>query len=248
MAAGGKLLFDAVLSAQLLVLAGPILLASALAVRREDGGPVFYLGERVGCDGRPFKMFKFRTMVVDAERFGPSSTAAGDARITQAGRFLRRYKLDELPQLIKVLKYEVPLGKGVIRRPGKDLTIVATSAMVREALTAAGRLAEAGIEAEVIDPRTLKPLDEALICASVARTGRLVVVDAAWRTCGFAAEVAALAAERLLPRLTAPVRRVTLPDLPAPASRCLEECYYISAADIHHAAMDVMRQPREDAL
>src|SRR5260221_10315298 len=87
-------------------------------------------------------------------------------------------------------------GVGEFRRPGRDLTIAATSFMVVEALAAAAVLADEGIEAEVIDPRTLKPLDEELILASVQRTGRLVIADAAWRMCGAASEIAAIVAER----------------------------------------------------
>jgi acetoin:2,6-dichlorophenolindophenol oxidoreductase subunit beta len=128
--------------------------------------------------------------------------------------------------------YEVPLGVGAIRRPGRDVTIVATSYMNVEALHAADLLAAEGIEAEVVDPRTLKPLDEDLIIDSVARTGRLVVADAAWRSCGAAAEVAALVADRAFSALRAPIRRVTLPEAPAPSSRSLEAVYYPKAADI----------------
>jgi pyruvate dehydrogenase E1 component beta subunit len=126
--------------------------------------------------------------------------------------------------------YEVPLGVGAIRRAGTDVTIVATSYMGLVAMDAAGTLAGQGISAEVIDPRSLSPLDEDLICGSVARTGRLVVVDAAWRPAGAAAEIAAVVAERV--RLRGPVRRVTLPYTPAPMSRALEAAYYPTAAEI----------------
>jgi len=74
-----------------------------------DGGPVFYRGERTGLYGKPFRIFKFRTMVVDADRIGGASTAEDDARITSVGKFLRKYKLDELPQLINVLRGEMSI-------------------------------------------------------------------------------------------------------------------------------------------
>ncbi|MFC1945698.1 alpha-ketoacid dehydrogenase subunit beta [Chloroflexota bacterium] len=135
--------------------------------------------------------------------------------------------------------YEVPLGKGIIRRAGRDVTIVATSHMVTLALEAATTLAAEGVDAEVLDPRTIKPLDEDMILASVAKTGRLVVADGGWHTCGFAAEVAALAAEQAFDSLKAPVIRVTLPDAPAPASQSLEQAYYPKAADIAAAMRDV---------
>ena len=79
----------------------------AILIKSEDGGPVFYRGERVGIRGKPFRIYKFRTMVVNAEKIGPSSTSDDDPRITKIGRFLRKYKLDELPQLINVLKGEM---------------------------------------------------------------------------------------------------------------------------------------------
>jgi len=84
----------------------PILLISLL-IKSEDGGPIFYRGVRVGRHGKQFRIFKFRTMVVDAEKMGASSTPEDDPRITKIGKFLRRYKLDEIPQLINVLKGEM---------------------------------------------------------------------------------------------------------------------------------------------
>ena len=90
-----------------LLLLGPLLFGIAWLVRREDRGPVFYRGVRAGLDGRPFRIFKFRTMVINADKIGGSSTADDDARITKTGKLLRKYKLDELPQLINVLKGEM---------------------------------------------------------------------------------------------------------------------------------------------
>lgn len=87
-----------------MVFLSPLLLWAAWRIKREDGGPVFYRGVRVGLHGKPFRIFKFRTMVVDAEKLGASSTSDDDPRITRIGNFLRKYKLDELPQLINVLK------------------------------------------------------------------------------------------------------------------------------------------------
>lgn len=81
----------------------PVLAGTALAVKLESSGPVFYRGIRTGLHGRPFRIFKFRTMVVDAERLGGPSTGRDDPRLTRIGRFLRRHKLDELPQLLNVL-------------------------------------------------------------------------------------------------------------------------------------------------
>jgi acetoin:2,6-dichlorophenolindophenol oxidoreductase subunit beta len=141
--------------------------------------------------------------------------------------------------------YHVPLGKGVIRRSGRDVTVVAVSNMALEAINAAETLAAEGIEVEVLDPRTLRPLDEELILSSLARTGRLVVADSGWRTCGVAAEIMALAAERGVHHLRAPVRRVTCPDLPTPAGYTLEQAYYPGEAQIVAAVRELLLGSRE---
>jgi len=98
-----KRFFDIAAATLGLVFLSPFLLWIAWLIRREDGGPVFYRGVRVGLRGKLFRIFKFRTMVVDAEKMGASSTSDDDLRITWIGKFLRKYKLDELPQLINVL-------------------------------------------------------------------------------------------------------------------------------------------------
>jgi lipopolysaccharide/colanic/teichoic acid biosynthesis glycosyltransferase len=102
-----KRLFDITLSLAGLVVVMPVLVVLALLIKMEDQGPVFYRGVRVGRYGRQFRIFKFRTMVKDAERIGGPSTADDDPRITRIGKIIRKYKLDELPQLINVLKGEM---------------------------------------------------------------------------------------------------------------------------------------------
>lgn len=84
-------------------------MAIAALIKKEDGGPIFYRGIRTGRYGKPFRVFKFRTMVVDAEKLGASSTSDDDERVTKIGKFLRKYKLDELPQLINVLVGDMSL-------------------------------------------------------------------------------------------------------------------------------------------
>jgi acetoin:2,6-dichlorophenolindophenol oxidoreductase subunit beta len=116
----------------------------------------------------------------------------------------------------------VPFGRAAIRREGSDVTIVAWSKMVGLALEAASQLADEGVEAEVIDPRTLVPLDEDAILASVAKTGRLVVVQEAPRRAGFAAEIVASVCERASDQLRSPVRRVAGKDVPLPMAPNLE--------------------------
>ena len=121
--------------------------------------------------------------------------------------------------------YLVPIGKGVIRREGKDVTIVGKLLTVYRAMAAADKLAEQGIQAEVIDPRTLVPLDKTLILDSVKKTGRLVIVEEDNLTNGWAAEIAAVVADEAFFWLDAPIRRVSAPDSPAPFAPAMEASY-----------------------
>jgi acetoin:2,6-dichlorophenolindophenol oxidoreductase subunit beta len=130
----------------------------------------------------------------------------------------------------------IPLGQGRIRRPGTDLTIVAIGSAVPQALTAATELADAGVSAEVIDPRTLVPCDWPLIFDSVRRTGRLVIADPARRTCGAAAEIAARAMESCWSSLRSAPVRVSWEDVPIPFSPVLEQAVTVSSAKIRAAA------------
>jgi len=106
---GLKRLLDVQASAVGLVVVSPVLIGVALAVRADSDGPILYRGLRAGRGGEPFHILKFRTMTPDAERVGGTTTAADDPRITRVGAFLRRYKLDELPQLMNVLRGEMSL-------------------------------------------------------------------------------------------------------------------------------------------
>lgn len=135
--------------------------------------------------------------------------------------------------------YRVPFGQAAVRREGKDVTIVALSIMVIEALKAADELAKEGIDAEVIDPRTLCPLDEDAILSSVRKTGRLVLCDTSWKTGGATAELAARVAEKAHASLKAGVRRVSCPDVPAPAGYTLEAAFYPSMKHVVVAAKEV---------
>ena len=102
-----KRLMDVLLSAGALLVLWPLFLLVAVAIKADDPGPVFYRQVRVGRGGRPFRIFKFRTMVTDADRKGPAITVGRDSRITRVGAFLRRTKLDELAQLLNVLRGEM---------------------------------------------------------------------------------------------------------------------------------------------
>ena len=135
--------------------------------------------------------------------------------------------------------YRIPLGVADVRRTGTDVTIVALAAMVGRALEAADTLADDGISAEVIDPRTLSPLDEETILSSVEKTGGLVVVDESPPRCGAAADIAAIVAEKAFDHLNGPVRRVTAPDTPVPFAPSLEDAYVPSVQAIVDAVRTI---------
>ncbi len=142
--------------------------------------------------------------------------------------------------------YRVPLGLPNILRRGKDVTIVALSYMTLEAAKAADVLADAGIEAELIDLRTLNPLDDELILDSVRKTGRLVVCDHATPTAGFAAEVVARVTEKIFSSLRAPPVRITLADCPTPTTRALANYHYPTPRHIVAAVQRTLGLPATD--
>jgi acetoin:2,6-dichlorophenolindophenol oxidoreductase subunit beta len=128
--------------------------------------------------------------------------------------------------------YRVRFGQAVVRRPGKDATVVAIGSMVPVAMRAASILEKEGVGVEVVDPRTLSPLDRRTICGSVLKTGRLVVADPAWRSFGAAAEIMATVAENLGDRMKSKPARVTLPDSHTPMSMALEPEFYPDENDV----------------
>ncbi len=133
-----------------------------------------------------------------------------------------------------------PIGVASVARQGRDVSVVAASYMVVEALHAAAELEKEGISAEVVDLRTIRPLDEETVLASVRKTGRLIAVDTSWELCGVVSEIAALAAEKAFHSLKAPVRRLALADCPAPVAASLEAVFYPKASTIVQAALALM--------
>jgi pyruvate/2-oxoglutarate/acetoin dehydrogenase E1 component len=129
-------------------------------------------------------------------------------------------------------EYLVPLGVAEVKRAGTDVTVVATGRTVPLALAAAATLAEESIEAEVIDPRTLKPLDAARIFESVKKTSRLVIVNDGWQTGGYAAELIAVVMEQSFFDLDAPIQRVCSRDVPMPVAPSLQNAVMVSEAEI----------------
>ena len=141
--------------------------------------------------------------------------------------------------------YLVPLGRASVMRPGTDATLVAIGAMVKPALRAAEALAaDKGVAIEVIDPRTLVPLDEATILASVAKTGRLVIVDEARDRCSAASHIAAVVGDRGFDALRAPIKRVTVPNVAMPFSPVLEHSVFPDAERIAAALAEVLDYKR----
>jgi len=136
--------------------------------------------------------------------------------------FVDHSLLFEVKGLVPDGDYRVPFGQADVKRAGSDVTLVATSYMVQRSLQVAAKLAADGIQVEVVDPRTLVPLDTETILASVAKTGRVVVVDECHKSCGVAAEISAIIAEEGFSSLKKPIKRVTRADVPVPFSRVLE--------------------------
>lgn len=134
----------------------------------------------------------------------------------------------------------IPFGKARVHRPGNDITLIAIGAMVKPALQAANQLADEGIEAEVLDPRTLVPLDEAAILASLAKTGRLVIVDESRDRCSAASHISAIAADRGFADLRAPIKRVTVPNVALPYAPILERSVFPDVDRIAAAARMVL--------
>jgi len=154
--------------------------------------------------------------------------------------FLEHKILYALEGEVPAGEYTIPLGKADIKREGKDVTIVATAQAVHTALSAAEKLARDGISVEVLDPRTLSPLDEDAILESVRKTHRLVIVHEAVKFAGPGAEIAALVAEKAFDRLDAPILRIAAPFTPVPFSSALEKEYIPSEEKVIRAIKKVM--------
>jgi len=137
--------------------------------------------------------------------------------------------------------YTIPLGKADVKKEGKDVTVVAVAWMVHEALKAAEKLEKEGISVEVIDPRTLVPLDKETILNSVKKTGRLVIADEDYDRCGFASWVASIVADEAFDYLKAPIKRVATPNVPIPFSPPLEDEILPNATKIENAIRSIVK-------
>ena len=156
--------------------------------------------------------------------------------------FIEHRWLHNISGYVPEKMYRVPIGKPQILHKGTDITIVATSFMTIEVLRAQKYLEGLGIEAEVIDLRTLRPLDDALILSSVKKTGRLLVVDTGWTSCGIGAEIIARVTEKGFSYLTTAPHRIGLPEVPTPTSSALSNHYYPQAEDIIRAVLKMLKK------
>jgi 2-oxoisovalerate dehydrogenase E1 component beta subunit len=172
----------------------------------------------------------------DAKGLIKAAIRDDDPVIFQEHKYLYRRIKEELPEEEIV----VPLGKARIHREGSDLTIVTYGAMVHTAAEAADELAKDGVEVEIVDLRTLLPLDEETVLRSVAGTGRAIVLHEAPRTGGFGGEIAATIGEKAFEYLEAPVVRVTAPDTPVPYSPPLEDFYVPGKAAVLEAVRKLL--------
>lgn len=154
--------------------------------------------------------------------------------------FFEHKLLYPIKGLVPEEEYTIPLGVADVKREGKDVTVVATLYMVHKALAAAKELSIQGVEAEVIDPRTIVPLDKKAIIDSVKKTGRLVIVSEDCKTAGVSAEIAAIVAEEALDYLDAPIKRVAEPDTPIPFSPPLEQFVIPNEKSIIKAVKEVV--------
>lgn len=139
--------------------------------------------------------------------------------------FVEHKRLYNTKGLVPEESYRIPFGQAEVKRAGRDVTVFATHALVLSALEAAEEAAKDGIDVEVIDPRTLTPLDKDTLLASVKKTGRLLVADEDNQTCGVAAEISAIVAEEAIDYLKAPILRNCSPDTPVPFSPPLEKAF-----------------------
>jgi 2-oxoisovalerate dehydrogenase E1 component beta subunit len=194
-----------------------------------SGNPEMYFvhtpGLKVVCPATPY----------DAKGLLKSAIRDNNPVLFFEHKYLYRRIKEDLPEG----DFTVPIGKAAVRREGRDLTIVSYAAMLHTSLEAAAELAQEGIDAEVIDLRTLLPLDRDTILASVRKTNKLLVVHEDTRTGGIAGEIAAVVTESAFEDLDGPIRRVTSLDTPAPYSPPLEEYFLPNAAKVVAAAREL---------
>jgi pyruvate/2-oxoglutarate/acetoin dehydrogenase E1 component len=201
------------------------------------GGPFHSLSPEMYFAHTPGLKVIFPSTPADAKGLLKSAVRDNNPVLFCEHKFLYRRIKDEIP----AGEHLTPIGKAVIRRPGKHLTILSYAAMMHTSLEAAEALAKEGIEAEVIDLRTLLPLDEETILESVKRTNKVMVVHEDTRTGGIAGEIAAILCEKAFGHLDGPVFRVTSLDTPVPYAPTLEDAFLPNAQKVFAAAKELAR-------
>ncbi len=155
--------------------------------------------------------------------------------------FLEHRQLLNQSAHVPDFEYSIPFGKGVIRKSGNDVTIIGISVLVKDAERAAIRLKQKGIDAEILDLRTIKPWDKEMVINSVKKTGRLIIADTSWKTMGVSSEIACSVYEEAFDKLKRPIVRLGNADTPTPANQVLEEAFYVSEDDIYNAAVELLK-------
>jgi pyruvate dehydrogenase E1 component beta subunit len=211
-----------------------------LVIRTMIGAGMGAAGQHSGCHYSVFThMPGIKTVIpsTPADAKGLLATAMRDDDLVVVFENKMLYSMSgEVPEG----EYTIPFGKADIKREGSDVTIVAISRMVHQALAAAEALAADGISAEIVDPRTLSPLDEETILQSVAKTHRLIVVDEDNPRCSAATDIAALVADKAFTELDAPIKLVTAPHTPVPFSPPLEQFYVPGPERIVATVQEIM--------
>jgi pyruvate/2-oxoglutarate/acetoin dehydrogenase E1 component len=196
-----------------------------IVIRTMIGAGLNAAGQHSGCHYSVFTHMPGIKTVVPATPYDAKGLLVSSIRDDDLVVFFENKTLYALKGEVPAENYAIPLGKADIKRPGRDVTVVAISRMVHTSLVAAQTLAKDGIDVEIIDPRTLSPLDETTILESLAKTHKLVVVDEDNPRCSIATDIAALAADKGFDLLDAPVKLVTPPHTPVPFSTPLEQFY-----------------------
>ncbi|MGQ9500781.1 MAG: alpha-ketoacid dehydrogenase subunit beta [Anaerolineae bacterium] len=216
-------------------------LAVPMVLRAPVGGYLAAAGQHSNSFESMFAHIPGLKVVLPSTPYDAKGLLKSAIRDNNTVLFFEHKKLYEIKGPVPEEEYTIPLGKADIKRSGTDVTIVTYAFMVRKSLAAAEQLAQEGISVEVLDLRTVSPLDEEAILNSVKKTQRLVIVQETWRRCSVGAEVAAIVAEQALDYLDAPIVRVTAKDVPIPFSPVLENYVLPQEADIVAAVRRVLR-------
>ncbi len=211
-----------------------------LVIRTMIGAGMSAAGQHSGCHYSVFTHMPGIKTVVPSTPADAKGLLAAAIRDDDLVMFFENKMLYAMNGEVPEGEYVIPLGKADIKREGADVTVVAISRMVHQGLAAADALQADGISVELVDPRTLSPLDEETMLTSVAKTHRLVIVDEDNPRCSAATDIAALVVEKAFTELDAPIKRVTAPHTPVPFSPPLEQFYVPSPERIVAAIQEIL--------